>query len=201
MTISNFDAVFYTLSFIVPGFIWDSVLAGIIPRKTEGKESLFLRYFTLSCLNYALWVWLIYLLPRLDFFKLYPLRSALSWVLIISVSPFILGMVSGKLRSDGWFRGFLMRIGINSLHPIPSAWDYYFSITSSVWILVTLKDGKQVAGLFGSRSFASSDQNERDLYIQEIYKIKEDGPWQKIPDNNGIFIKGDEIKHIEFWNN
>lgn len=199
MTISNLDMIFYTLSFVVPGFICDSVLASIIPRRSEGKERLFLRYLTLSGLNYAFWVWLIYLLLRVDFFRQNPIVSALSWFLIIFVSPILLGLILGKQSSKGWIRRFLMRLGINTIHPIPSAWDFFFSTTPPVWMLVTLKDGSQVAGLFGSRSFASSDQDERDLYIEEMYKIGTDAPWEKVQSTRGIFITGSEIKHIEFW--
>lgn len=199
MTIDNFDTIFYTLSFIVPGFISDSVLANIVPRKTDGKEVLFLRYFTLSCLNYAFWVWLVYLLPRLEFFRDRPIRSALCWFLIIFVSPVILGLTLGKQSSKGWIRGLLLQIGINPIHPVPTAWDFYFNATHAVWVLVTLKDGSRVGGLFGLDSFASSDQNERDFYIQEVFRVNDDGPWQEIPNNKGILIKGSEMKHIEFW--
>lgn len=197
--ISNFDTIFYTLSFIVPGFISDSVLASIVPRRAEGKDTLFLRYFTLSCLNYALWVWLIYLLPRLEFFNIHPLFSALSWLIIIFVSPLILGLILGKQSRKGWVSGLLNQIGINPIHPIPTAWDFSFYDTHSLWVLVTLKDGSQVGGFFGVDSFASSDQNERDLYIQKIYRVMDEGPWQEIPNNKGILIKGNEIRNIEFW--
>jgi hypothetical protein len=66
-------------------------------------------------------------------------------------------------------------------------------------VLVTLKDGGQVAGLFGSRSFASSDPSERDLYIQSVFSMSGKGQWQRVPRNDGVLISGDQIKYIEFW--
>ena len=199
MTIDSLDVVFYTLSFVVPGFIWYSALVTVVPRKTEEKEISFLRYLTLSCLNYALWSWLVYLLLKSDFFIGHNIRSSVAWFVIIFISPSVFGLIFGKLSDKDWSRRFLMRLGLNQIHPIPTAWDYYFSRTEPVWILVTMKDSSQVGGFFGERSFASSDPNERDLYIQEVLKINQDGPWQRIPDNNGILVRGDEIKHIEFW--
>lgn len=199
MTIAGFEMVFYTLSFVVPGFILYSVIASIVPRKTEEKELSLLRYLILSCVNYAVWSWLIYLLFKLDFFTQHPIRSALAWSLIIFLSPVVLGLLFGKLSSIDWSRKLLAHFGLVPIHPIPTAWDYLFSKTEPVWLLVTMKDGSQIAGFFGGTSFASSDPSERDLYIQEVYKVIQDGPWQKIPDNKGILIKAEEIKHLEFW--
>jgi hypothetical protein len=199
MTMNSFDAIFYTLSFVVPGFICYSTMAIFVPRKAEDTELSLLRFLTLSCLNYALWAWLIYLLAKSEFFTGSPLLSATAWGLIIFVSPVLLGVIFGKLSSRDWLRRFLMRMGLEPLHPIPTAWDYYFSRTPPVWLLVTLKDGSKVGGFFGKKSFASSAAGERDLFIEEIFKVIEDGEWQPIPRNNGIYIKGEEIKHIEIW--
>lgn len=199
MTVTSFEMVFYTLSFVVPGFILYSVIASIVPRKIEEKEMSLLRYLILSCVNYAVWSWLIYLLFKLDFFTQHPIRSALAWSLIIFLSPVILGLLFGKLSSIDWSRKLLSHFGMVPIHPVPTAWDYIYSKTEPVWLLVTMKDGSKVAGFFGDKSFASSDASERDLYIQEIFRIVQDGPWQKIPDNRGILIKSDEIKHVEFW--
>lgn len=62
-----------------------------------------------------------------------------------------------------------------------------------------MKDGKKVAGMFGKTSYAAPT-DERDLYIQEVYDMVKSGTrWQKIDRSPGIWIKGEEIKTIEFW--
>lgn len=53
---------------------------------------------------------------------------------------------------------------VNKIHPVPTAWDYYFSKQEEAWIIVTLKNGKTIYGKFSEHSFASSDAEERDLY-------------------------------------
>lgn len=194
------NSVFFVLAFLVPGFIWYSVLTTIVPRKPEEKDKLFLRYMTLSSLNYAFWSWLVYLLFSSQLFISHPIRSSLAWFLIIFISPVIFGFVSGKSNDKNYLEKFLRPLGINPINPIPTAWDFVFYNTKEpVWILVTMKDGSMVGGRFGTRSFASSDPDERDVYIQEVFKIDEEGPWQRIPQNNGILVKSDEIKYIEFW--
>jgi hypothetical protein len=130
-----------------------------------------------------------------------PIRVALAWGVIILLSPILLGFLAGYFGQKEYIRRFLQSIGLNPIHVVPTAWDYKFSnIRKAGWLLVTLQDGCVVAGLFGSKSFASSEAGERDLYIQEVYKISEEGPWAKIPQNEGIWISVSQIKHIEFWN-
>jgi hypothetical protein len=199
LAVNTFDAVFYTLSFIVPGFIWNSTLFIFVPRRAEETGTVFLRYLTLSCLNYAIWIWLIYLVVRSEFFAQRPVWSAFAWFLIIFISPVLLGVITGRLSSQDWLRRLLIRLGLGPIHPIPTAWDYYFSRTAPVWVLATLKDGSHVAGFFGRSSFASSDPRERDLYLEKIFKIVENGPWETIPRNRGILISGNQIASIEFW--
>lgn len=200
MTINGFQTLFYTLAFIVPGFILHTTLSMLVPQRGKYVELSFIRFLTFSCINYALWSWLIYLLIRLDFFIANPIYTAFIWLLIILVSPVALGVIIAHFHHKETFRTMLQRYGFYPIHPTPTAWDYKFHKTDKpVWVLVTMKDGSRVAGLFGSRSFASSEPGEQDLYIQEVFRINGDEPWQRVPENDGILILGDQIKHIEFW--
>lgn len=201
MSLGGFDVLFYTLAFLVPGFVLDSTLSVFTPRKVESAQLSFLRFLALSCVNYAFWSWLIYLMFRVEFFTAHPVRTATAWGVIILVSPVALGVFLGYFSQQEGIRKILQRIGLNPIHVIPTGWDYKFSKSNkAVWVFVTLKDGSSVAGLFGSKSFASSESGERDLYIQEVFRISDDGSWQCIPRSSGILIRGDQIKHIEFWN-
>ena len=87
---------------------------------------------------------------------------------------------------------------VNKIHPVPTAWDYYFSKQKESWIIVTLKNGKTIYGKFSNHSFASSDAEERDLYIEKTYNIKEDMTWVEDDKSNGILVTKDEVETIEF---
>jgi hypothetical protein len=82
MTMNSFDAIFYTLSFVVPGFVWYSTMAIFVPRKAEETGLSLLRFLTLSSLNYALWAWLIYFMAKSEFFTGSLTLSATAWGLI-----------------------------------------------------------------------------------------------------------------------
>ena len=71
MTVTSFDVVFYALAFIVPGFIWSAVIGGFVPRRADQKEVVFLRFLTFSCMNYAFWSWLIYLIIKRNLAETY----------------------------------------------------------------------------------------------------------------------------------
>lgn len=123
-----------------------------------------------------------------------------TFLLVIFISPLLLGLVLGYINRKQLAERGLSRLGLQTLTGFASAWDYKFSSVSqsdALWILVTLKDGNRIAGKFAKNSLASSV--ERDLYIEEVYQIVEDEPWQPVPQSSGIWISGEEICYIEFW--
>lgn len=98
-----------------------------------------------------------------------------------------------------WLLRLLHRLRAAMGRRSPSAWDYFFDRTRPLFLLVTLNDGGTVTGRFGSRSLASPGRGDRDLYVESVYTVADDGPWTEAPWNAGIWIPGREIKHIEFW--
>ena len=91
-------------------------------------------------------------------------------------------------------------MGLDSIHPIPTAWDYIFSRGVSTWVLITLNDGTRIGGYFGTASFASSESGERDLYLEETYEVSDDGSWKRLTRDAGVWIRGTEVRLIEFRN-
>lgn len=61
-------------------------------------------------------------------------------------------------------------------------------------MIVKMDDDKTVRGWYSSNSFASSDPDNHDLYIEQCYG---EG-WSEDPQSRGIYIPGDQIKYIEF---
>lgn len=127
--------------------------------------------------------------------------STILFLVIFIFAPAIIGLLLGINVQRNFVRGTLSRIGIFTTHALPTAWDWVFSRGVSVqWILVTLKDGTQFSGLFGLESFASSTMDERDLYIQWLYDIDEQGNWTPVDERGkGVLISASEISTIEFW--
>jgi len=105
----------------------------------------------------------------------------------------------GLVSEKELVRKVLQKVGFSPAHIIPTGWDYRFSKTMGVyWVIVMLKDGTIIPGKFGSKSFASSDASDRDLYIEEVYSISDTNEWDIVPGTDGVLIRGDQIKCIEF---
>jgi uncharacterized protein DUF6338 len=83
------------------------------------------------------------------------------------------------------------------LHPFPTSWDYVFSKRNEEWVIVHLKDGRTIGGLFASKSFASSYPAKEQIYIEDVWKLDDNGKFEKSL-NNSLLILNDEIMGIEF---
>lgn len=198
MTISSFDALVYTTAFLIPGFVWSAVLSMLVARRAAETKIRFLEFLALSCINHGLWIWLTYPLFAADGWSLRPLATGGLLFLVVFISPVMLGLATGRLVQTEWVRSFLGRLGFRTIHPIPTAWDYKFSRTGPCWVIVTLKNGARVFGLFGTRSFAGDDRSERDIFLEMLFEPTGTGEWAPVEDTDGIIVKGDQIAAIEF---
>jgi hypothetical protein len=67
-------------------------------------------------------------------------------------------------------------------------------------MLVHLKDGRTVGGLYDEDSFASSYPESEDLYLQEVWKLNEQGGFiEKVPNTRGLLINYEGIEFIELF--
>jgi hypothetical protein len=202
---TSLSTLFYLLAFVVPGFVLDTAFHAGQRQPEREKDRSAVRYLSLAVLNYAMWSPLVFLLLQPTFLSSHAHRLKLLaglWCLVILLGPIVLGLIGARLSRGGAIRSMLTRLGLKPVHQIPSAWDYVFhDIPRETWIYVTLKDGSAVAGLFGRRSFASSDPGERDLFIEGVYRATTGKPWAPVAGGAGLLIAGDEIRHIELWDN
>lgn len=198
MVLQSFEVVFFTAGFLVPGFVWSAVLSMLMPAGTKSRDTRFVEFLTLSCINHGLWSWALFPIFKTGFLERQPWWSGLILFCIVFVSPIVLGILSGWLQQKEAIGKFLRWLGLRSLHPVPCAWDWHFGRLKPYWVMVTMRDGSQVHGLFHSRSFAGSDPERRDLYLEAQYRLLETGEWAPVEDTGGVLVMGSEIAVIEF---
>lgn len=200
--IDNFEIIFYSTVFIVPGFILYSTLQSLVPRSKLNIVNSTLKFLTATLVHHILWSWLIYLMFNNEYFSKSIAKFYLSSILITIISPCLLGLALAKLNDKTTLIRLLQGIGYSPIDPIPTAWDYKFSkVHSKSWVVVSLKDGNIFYGKFSTKSFSSSETLERDLYIEEVYILGKDKEWIKREKTDGILIISDQIKYIEFFKN
>ena len=185
-------------AFIVPGVITTYVRAQFLTGRTPSvKENVF-ELVVLSSIYYA--VIIIFLEPILNSQgpRLY---RDVAWIALILVGPTLFGILLGVVAQKDLLSRFAGSINLSLVHVIPTAWDWRFAaVQRGLFVMVTLTDGACVAGYFGGNSFASSDGEERDLYLEEEYEVDESGSWKPRLEKVGILITAKEIRYVEFWN-
>jgi hypothetical protein len=199
MKLEGVSDLYFVLAVFVPGFVYNGVLRQFVPlRETTLKEALVLQLLTATAFNYALCSPLIYLLfsrPAL----LGTTGRAAAWFVIIFVSPILLAILRAVILQHaalGWLSRLLR---LKPISPIPTGWDWVFGRTNPCFVLITLTDGTEIAGYFGQNSMASSDPDRKDIYIETLYTVPDDGgPWVMVEGRLGMHVDGHQIAFIEF---
>ena len=196
MTIDSFEVLFYTCIFILPGFIIKSIMDTLVPPVKHNDTKYFFSCLLYSVVNCAVWSWAYLLLNKIS--EEHPTIYWISLLATTVVGATLLAILIGVVKQKGFIEWLFAKMRVNKNHSVPTAWDYYFSKQEESWIIVTLKNGKTIYGKFSEHSFASSDTEERDLYIEKTYNIKEDMTWVEDDKSKGILVAKDEIETIEF---
>ncbi len=199
MKLENVETLYFVISVFVPGFIYNGVFSNFVPlRRTKEKELLILRLLTATAVNYAICSPILYLLIMGNLFASRPLMQAIAWLAVIFLVPILLGLVHAWIVQRDGIGGLYRLLGLRAINPIPTGWDWIFSRTDPCFVLITLNDGTTIAGFFGLRSMASSDPEHKDIYIEKVYTVPEDGPWNEVENSQGMQVDGAQIAFIEF---
>jgi hypothetical protein len=199
MHFDTVNAALITVAFLVPGFVWSSVLSMTIPRRPRAAELRTFEFLTLSSLNHGIWSWLWILIFRKGFIEAHPYWLAVLCFVIVFVSPVALGFMTGVILAEkGSVVRLLSRLGYQPLKAIPTAWDYLFAKREPYWVVVILKDGARIYGLYGLKSFAGDEPGQRDIYLEATYRPTDKGEWAPVEDTGGVLITAEQIAVLEF---
>lgn len=191
MIYDSIDAVFYTALFILPGYVITSIVNAFNPQGRLNESKFFLKCLLYSLVNLGVWCWAYSIVLNSTV-----LKSNFQWFLLAAVTlagSALLGLIIGIIKQKMPLSKLLNFCGLSTIHPTTLAWDYLFSKQESYYVIVKMDDDKIVRGWFSSNSFASSDPDNHDLYIEQCYG---EG-WSEDPQSRGIYIPGDQIKYIE----
>lgn len=191
----NIHDLHFVLFFFIPGFIYIGVLSNFVPIYRESdKPTIFMKYIIATAIIYMVSSPLIYLLIANNniIFKY------LLLFVILFIIPTILSVVRAYTIQYGTIKKICDKCHLRIINPIPTGWDWKFSRINSCFVIITLKDGSEIGGLFGENSMASSDANQRDIYVEKVYKIIKDGPWEEVENSQGIYVYQDQIAYVEF---
>ena len=194
MNLDSWETIVYTCIFLLPGFLIKEVIDSIVPPKFHNDVKFFFTCIIYSILNLALWAWL----DKIVYTNCKNENTVFLYLALINLGTSLFaGFIIGFIKYYNFPFNILRIKKLNN--PIPTAWDYYFNKKEPCFVVITLKSGKSIYGLFSDKSFASSEQAERDLYIEKTYNFNDETEWKEIPRNKGIYINKEDIETIEFY--
>jgi hypothetical protein len=83
---------------------------------------------------------------------------------------------------------------------MPTAWDFLFSQRSAFWVLFHLRNGQRIGGFFGRESYASSYPIDAEIYVENVWRVDENGRFaENVEGNAGMIIRYADCHMMEFY--
>jgi hypothetical protein len=116
-----------------------------------------------------------------------------AFVAIVAATPAILTIVVVFL----W--RVLVRVGW-VLGPHPTPWDDLFIRKPTLWVIVHMKDGRRIGGIYASASRASLNPKPGHLYLEELWNLDANGGFvNKVPYSKGALFRPEDYSLVEFF--
>lgn len=182
------------IAFVIPGFVSLKAYELLIPSIPKESENQLIDAIAYSSLNYALLLWPIYEIETHNVRTGYPTAYIVFYVFVLFVAPVSWAFLFKTVRTTQFFQDALP-------HPVGKPWDYVFSQRKPYWVVVTLKNQKQIGGLYSSKSFASSAPADEQIYLEKTWIINNDGGFDRErEDSAGVIIMASDIVAVELFN-
>lgn len=191
MNIWDESKLFLFIAFVVPGFIAIKAYELLSPSIAVDSSKQLIDAVSYSCINYSLLFWPIFIVESNEVSRSNPSLYALFYMFVLFVFPVAIVFAWRFLREREWLQMYLP-------HPTLKPWDFVFAKRGTFWVIVTLKNGEKIAGLFGSNSFASSAPAEEQIYLEERWLLNEDGGFERpLVKSSGVIVLSSEISSVE----
>lgn len=135
------------------------------------------------------------------------LAIALWVIIVLLVLPAVIGAgwrQLSALSGPPWAVTAIRWFGLSADLRTAEAWTWLFRRIDDGgeghWLRISLRDGGTVVGAFGPGSFASSDPQLRDLYVEKTWPVDAAGsPLVDDQSGGGMWIRGDAIESVELF--
>jgi len=189
--LTNDNISLFVILFL-PGFISVKIHNLLVADENYDFTKNLFEIIGYSLLNFVLCSWLLFINAYYSWFVNFPFGFYTSIFLIFIIAPIFWPLLVEKILHS-------KKIKPHVISNSKSAWDFYFSKRETAWVIVHLKDGRQIGGKFGIKSFASPYPCKETIYIEELWNLQAGKFINIIPNTNGILIISDDIFAIEFF--
>ena len=183
--------------YLLAGYVFLSARSWLVTGERPKPNETIIEAVILSLLNQLIWrfgtSWVAALLPI-------TVTELLLFVEVV-VQPVVLGLVVGWTVRADWLPSGLRRLFMPLTKPSENAWDRLFSVgVTPGLLLITYKDGTQIMGFFGQKSYAATAERDRDIYLETLYEMYGEAPeeWIESYPSRSAYVKLDDVRSIEF---
>lgn len=193
MDIWEADKLILFIAFVVPGFISLKTYALLQPTQVKDTSQQLVDAVAYSSVNYALLMGPIYAVEQLGVSLTHPVLYVLFYIVVLLMAPI------------GWAWGFLWLRKTQLLqrslaHPTGKPWDFVFSKRLCYWVVATLNDGRRIGGYYGPESFASSNPEPEQIFLEQSWVLTEGGGFERPKEQSaGVIILAKEIVTLELF--
>jgi hypothetical protein len=178
---------------IAPGFVATSVYRLLVPSPRRDPTSFTVELASYGMVNLALVSWMIPAVLDARLMKEQPGMFAAGMLTMLAVVPAFLALLTFAARRARWATRWFQ-------HPMPTAWDFLFSQRRALWVLFHLKDGQRIGGFFGRESYASSYPIAAEIYVENVWRVDENGRFaENVEGNAGMIIRYADCHLMEFY--
>ena len=187
-TLLNSESLLYLIVFVLPGYLSWRVWRALFPVRTTRVADSLIAIIMVGLINSILIGWVIPDVRKLD---------SLFWQAVAFAGVYLMAPVLWPFTIRSLIQIPFVRRRI--VHPIPKAWDYFFGLHVPCFVLARLNNGALLGGVMGSQSFASSYPSDEDLYLEQLWKVTEQGRFlSPLPNTKGALISRSDCEYIQF---
>lgn len=182
-------------AFLVPGFIAWRVMQARRPQGEQKATDAIVTIGTFSVIVMVLWYGDQWTAPPSNWY------DALRFLIQIVGTPIMLALIVEAIIDYSADHGWITS-------PHPRAWDFLWNELAlnqnkyeirGLFMIVTLKAGGKIAGVYGAPGYVSLWPYDRDLFLGKVWQLDEaqETPLREVTGSVGIYIDYDEIRSIE----
>ncbi|MCB5956366.1 DUF6338 family protein [Enterococcus sp. CWB-B31] len=176
MVVTSEEVFFLTISYLIPGFLINTLIENSLYLKRNTLSTALLNYFIFSLLNITLFTSvdkIFYII-----FGQYLINNIIliSFFRSLMMPLFIWALIMWAYKSS-YGKRLVNAMGLSKEHLTETSWDYiFYNITQvgGAYLIITLRDYTNIYGFVGDQSFISSNkEGSNDIYIENVFTSNE----------------------------
>lgn len=205
---STLTQLLLTLTFVVPGFVYQSVrisFRGRLPNDVELSTRL-VRAIVTSAIFALLYIVVfgdVLVDAARDETQLFnSVRLGALYAFVGGIAfPAIVAATAGLIRAPDWEWLTSLRAKMPEIaryDPTPTAWDKVFQDRGPTYVRILNSEGRWIGGYFGTESYASSFPEDHQVYLERTHSIDETGVLgDEIPGTRGCIVNCADLQLLE----